>query len=205
MSDLELAELVAQYTAERLKESFSEELGSFRDQWAKDLAKLRDDLTVKGLLNSEACGLDCPVREQLLTEVKGAQVLIVDDYKQVRTVLARLLQEAGISTFEAEDGKGAAAILASETGIDVVVADIAMPNNGYTLLEHVREHYPTIEVVMVSGYDTEAGKARDMGAFAFLAKPFTAAQAVLIIERAVEARRHKSSPLHSFPTPVPTK
>ena len=188
-----LAEMVAERTAERMKENFKEELASFRDQWLQDMSKLRDDLTVRGLLNSEACGLDCPLKETLVASAKGAKVLVVDDYPQVRRVLARLLTEAGLTALEANSGDTAIEILKSTSDIDVVIADVTMPSNGYSLLEHVRSHYPTIEVVMVSGYDAEAERARDLGAFGFLAKPFTAAQAVLIIERAIENRRLKTT------------
>lgn len=190
---LELAELVATKTADRLKENFNEILGSFREQWLADMSKLRDDLTAKNLLNSEACGLDCPLKETLLAGVTKAKVLVVDDYPEVRKVLARLLTEVGIVALEAVDAPSAVEILKKEQGIEVVLADISMPKNGYTLLEYVREHYPTIEVVMTSGYDTEVEKARVMGAFGFLSKPFTAAQAVLLVEKAVEMRRLKVS------------
>lgn len=194
MSDhIKLAEMVAEKTAERMNEKFKEELGSFRDQWIKDMSKLRDDLTVRGLLNSEACGLDCPLKETLVAGAKGATVLVVDDYPQVRRVLARLLTEAGINALEADGGPSAMALLKSTSSIDVVIADITMPGNGYLLLEHVRVHYPSIEVVMVSGFDAEVDRARELGAFGFLAKPFTAAQAVLVIERAIENRRLKAT------------
>lgn len=194
MSDhVKLAELVAERTAARMNEMFKEELGSFRDQWLKDIAKLRDDLTVRGLINSEACGLDCPLKETLIASAKGAKVLVVDDYEQVRRALARLLTEAGMVAIEADGGASAIELLKVTSDIDVVIADITMPGNGYTLLEHVREHYPTIEVVMVSGFDAEVERARELGAFGFLAKPFTAAQAVMSIERAIEHRRIKAS------------
>lgn len=192
MSDFELAELVATRTAERLRERFTEELGIFRQQWLADMAKLRDDLTVKGLLNSEACGLDCPLKETFLLNSKGAKVLVVDDYSEVRRALSRLLADVGIVVFEADDAPAAVTILGQEPDIEVVIADIAMPKNGYTLLEYVREHHSRIEVVMVSGYDAEVERARAMGAFGFLAKPFTAAQAVLVVEKAVEMKRLKS-------------
>lgn len=190
---VKLAELVAEHTATRMNEMFKEELGSFRDQWLKDMAKLRDDLTVRGLLNSEACGLDCPLKETLIAGAKGSKVLVVDDYPQVRKVLARLLTEAGIVALEADGSPAAMEILKTTPDIAVVLADITMPSNGYTLLEYVRAHYPAIEVVMVSGYDAEVDRARELGAFGFLAKPFTAAQAVLVIERAIENRRLKAT------------
>lgn len=193
MSDVELAELVATKTAERLDKNWTAHVENLKRQWQKDLARLRDDLTVKGLIQASNCGLDCPFRERLVVKVNDAKVLVADDYEPIRKVLTRILSEAGVTTFEAENGLDAAELLRKEPGIDVVVADISMPKNGYTLLEYVREHYPHIPVVVVSGYETEAERALKFGAFGFLQKPFTAAQVVLAIEAAVTTKRQERS------------
>jgi len=191
MTDLELAQDVATKTAERLREVWVEELNALRDQWLMDLGKLRDDLTVEGLIRGASCGLDCPLRKKVTSSVKGATVLVVDDYPGVKTVLVRILEDAGMHTFGATTGAEAIVILAEQKDIDVVISDAVMPKNGHSLLEFVRETYPTIEVIMTSGYTNVAEKARELGAFCFLPKPFSADQAVMLIEKAVELRRFK--------------
>lgn len=191
MSDLELAQTVADKTAQRLEQIWTEKLDALRDQWQEDLGHLRDDLTVKGLIQGEGCGIDCPLRKKVISKLEGATVLVVDDYTEIRRVLVRILEDAGITAFGVASSAEAVETLASSAEIDVVMADAVMPNNGHTLLEFVRRRYPTVEVIMISGYESGAAKARELGAFCFLAKPFSAEQAVMLIERAVEHRRLK--------------
>lgn len=191
MGDLELAQTVADRTAERLAQFWTEKLNVLRDQWQEDLGHLRDDLTVKGLIQGEGCGIECPLRKRVIANIEGATVLVVDDYTEIRKVLVRILEDAGITAFGVASSAEALEVLSSSAGIDVVMADAVMPNNGLTLLEYVRGKYPTIEVIMISGYESGAAKARELGAFCFLAKPFSAEQAVMLIERAVEHRRFK--------------
>jgi CheY-like chemotaxis protein len=193
MSDLELAEAVAELTAKRIRSDVSKDLEALHEAWRRDLSALRDDLTIKNLLKSTACGLDCPLKDELseLAKTKPANILVVDDQEMVRTMLARLLGSTGLVILTAEGSLEALRILEANSDIDVVVADVSMPKNGYTLLEYIRNQYPTTEVIMTSGFDDNADKASKMGAFGFLAKPFTAGQAILMIEKAVELRRLK--------------
>lgn len=187
-AELRLAEAVAESTARRVLEGIRLDL-QLRDealqaQWRRDLADLRDDLTAKALiteLNSQpAVEASMPVR-----------VLVVDDSPEIRRAFVRIFGAAGMHVQDAGDGKSGAALLDNDHLIEVVVADISMPKNGYTLLEHVRKHYPIIEVVMTSGYELEPERARQLGAFGFLPKPFNITQAVLLVERAAEFRRLK--------------
>lgn len=187
--ELELAEAVAEKTAQRVREGLREELderdGKLRDLWRRDLGRLRDDLTTHRLLED--------LKGSGAADQGGApvRVLVVDDSPELCRVFARVFESAGMTVSQAGSGVEAAGLLAVDTAIEVIVADISMPKNGYTLLDHVRKHFPIIEVIMTSGYDTEADRARSMGAFAFLPKPFNMSQAVLMVERAAEFRRLK--------------
>lgn len=188
--ELKLAEAVAERTAARMREGFREELDA-RDQnlielWRRDLGLLRDDLTAKGLL--EELKGNPPLTQG---DAMPVRVLVVDDYAEIRRAFVRIFTASGMLVRETEDGPSAAEVLENDHMIEVVVADISMPKNGYTLLEHVRKHFPMIEVVLTSGVDIEAERARQIGAFGFLPKPFNLAQAVLLVERAAEFRRLK--------------
>ncbi len=190
-AELKLAEAVAERTAARMRAGLRDELDQRdeeqRRRWREDLASLRDDLTTKGLLEElrhapaiGGGGGEVPVR-----------VLVVDDYPEIRRAFVKIFTKAGMLVSEACDGPAAAALLDKDHQVEVVVADISMPKNGYTLLEHVRKHFPIIEVVMTSGYDLDPERARRLGAFAFMPKPFNITQAVLLVERAAELRRLK--------------
>jgi CheY-like chemotaxis protein len=199
MTDLELAEAVAELTAKRIRDGWAEELTALHEAWRKDLGALRDDLTIKSLLKSSACGLDCPLKNALneLSQTKPATLLIVEDQELVRTSLARLLESTGLMVLTAEGSQEALKVFETSSDIDVVLADVSMPKNGYTLLEYLRIHYPSTEVIMTSGFDSNVDKARKLGAFGFLTKPFTAGQAVLMIEKAVEMRQLKLQAINS--------
>jgi len=184
--EVRLVEVVATKTAERVRAGLKEELDgrdeSLRQLWRQDLAQLRDDLTAKALLAAE---------QGVVAEAAPVRVLVVDDHQEVLSAFVRSFSKAGMDVHEATNGVKAAELLSKDHLIEVVVADVAMPKNGYTLLEHVRKNFPSIEVVMISGYEFEVERARKLGAFGFLPKPFNLSQAVLLVERAAEFRRLK--------------
>lgn len=188
-AELVLAEAVAEKTAERMRAGFREELEArdtlLRQLWKQDLGKLRDDLTAKRLLE-DLKGV--PMEQSADDPVR---VLVVDDYPEIRHAFMKIFTGHGMLVREAASGTEAVAVLENDLLIEVVVSDISMPKNGYTLLEHVRKTHPIVEVVMTSGLESEADRARELGAFAFLPKPFNMSQAVLIVERAAEFRRLK--------------
>ncbi len=193
--ELKLAEYVAEQTAARLAQQFRDDFqrelnereNELRRLWKADLGQLRDDLTAKSLL------ADIPRHVPSTDASEPIHVMVVDDYPEIRRAFVRTLTVAGMVVSSAEDGPSAATLLEKDHRVEVLIADVSMPKNGYTLLEHVRKHFPVIEVVMTSGIDTEVSKARKLGAFAFLPKPFQMQQAIMLVERAAEFRRYKLS------------
>lgn len=199
MGELDLAEYVASRTAERMREEYTKDLELFgkmlKEQWSSDLAKLRDDLTASGLLSSanEASSLSRSKDSNEESSGRGICVLIVDDTPEVRHAIRRAFEYAGMTVLEAEDGVSGAETLSNSPSIEVAILDISMPKNGYTLLEHTRKNHPTVEVIMTSGFDVTIDDLLRLGAFGFLPKPFSLAQAVLLVRRAAEARRSKTT------------
>lgn len=183
-NDLELANAVAEQTAARVRSAWQEDLEAFRVKWLEDLSRLRDDLTVR-LLPPDDAGAECALGE--------GRVLIVDDNRDVLEAIRRILAAPGLVTYSAISGQEASDIL-DRVDIDVVVTDLAMPKNGYTLLRHVREHHTDVEVIVTSGYDVDqANEAKGLGAFGFISKPFHVTQMLWMVEKAVELRRLKRS------------
>src|SRR5512141_492242 len=101
MSDVELAEMVATRTAERLDAYWGEKIERLQTEWRRELSRLRDDLTVKGLSHSDNCSFECPYRDKMTTTAVSAKVLIADDYDAMRRTLQRVLDQAGFLTIEA--------------------------------------------------------------------------------------------------------
>jgi CheY-like chemotaxis protein len=105
-------------------------------------------------------------------------IVLVDDDEGVRAVARRILQRVGYTVLSAPDGVEAIRLIGESGGdVHLLVTDVVMPGlGGRDLVTHVRETYPELRVLFVSGY-TEEGIRRhgvlDTGS-AFLEKPFTA-------------------------------
>jgi CheY-like chemotaxis protein len=79
------------------------------------------------------------------------RVLLVDDDPTVRSVLREYLETHGHAVETAENGREALTKL-EQTGYDAVVTDYNMPEvNGLEVLRHVRQHQPSVPVVMMTG------------------------------------------------------
>ena len=81
-------------------------------------------------------------------------MLRVEDEPRVRGMLGRILRERGYTVLEAPHGRTALSIAADpETRIDLVVADVVMPElGGRELAERLEERRPGVPVLFISGY-----------------------------------------------------
>ncbi len=104
---------------------------------------------------------------------KNVQVLLVDDERHFREILAKRLVQRGITTLEASGGEDALKLL-EKNAIDVIVLDVKMPGmNGIETLRLVKEKYPSIEVIMLTGHASTRDGVDGIksGAFDYLTKP----------------------------------
>ncbi len=94
-------------------------------------------------------------------------VLVVDDEFYIVDLLADVLEDEGFRVVRAYDGKSAL-LLAEQTAIDLVIADVMMPQlDGITLARRLRERFSRIRIVLMS-----AAVPRVPPEFGFIAKPF---------------------------------
>ena len=119
-------------------------------------------------------------------------VAVVDDSFVVRRVVVLGLARAGIDALEYRDGFDA--LDAWQSGKDapprVLLLDIGMPRlNGYEVARLIRgkEGFADTRIVMLSGYAGPVDRVRSrlVGACDFLAKPFTSAELVKRVRRAL--------------------
>ena len=108
-------------------------------------------------------------------------VLLVEDEDAVRVFSARALRNKGYSVLEARSGEEALIVMAKEGGdkIDLIVTDVVMPQmDGPTLYKHIREKWPDMKVIFVSGYTEDRLREQFTSGetIYFLAKPFTLKQ-----------------------------
>ncbi|PLX76923.1 MAG: hypothetical protein C0615_06020 [Desulfuromonas sp.] len=103
------------------------------------------------------------------------KVLIVDDSKLVRTILAAPLDEAGYEVSEATNGEEALRLI-SEQPPNMLITDLNMPGmNGIDLIKEVRKDSINrfMPILMLTGEDDEAVKkaGREAGVSGWIAKP----------------------------------
>lgn len=118
-------------------------------------------------------------------------ILVVDDEKAIREGCQRVLTGKGYAVTTAENGQVALGIL-SQKPIDIILLDLKMPvMGGEELLGVVREKYPDVPVIIITGHGTvdTAVVCMKSGAYDFITKPFQIDQFILTITRAAEKRR----------------
>jgi two-component system, NtrC family, response regulator AtoC len=120
-----------------------------------------------------------------------ANILIVDDERQIRRILAVLLTERRHRVAEAESGEVALEQVAPFKP-DLVLLDLKLPGlDGLGTLQRLLEGDPRPEVIMMTAFATigSAVEAMRRGAFDYVTKPFDNDELLLTIDRALEMRR----------------
>ena len=121
------------------------------------------------------------------------RILIVDDEESIRRSLAGILSDEGFETDSVADGESAlTALRQGEEVPDLVLLDIAMPGrDGVEILAEIRQAWPALPVVMMSGHGTieTAVRATQLGAFDFIEKPLSIEKLLLTLRHALDRTR----------------
>jgi len=118
-------------------------------------------------------------------------VLIVDDEPGIIQSLRGILADEGFEVVAADGGLKALDII-KETIPDIVLLDIWMPDiDGIETLKRIRELYPGLQVIMISGHGTieTAVRATKLGAYDFVEKPLSLEKVLLSINNALNYNR----------------
>jgi PAS domain S-box-containing protein len=109
-------------------------------------------------------------QEQSLDQRSGT-VLLVEDNPDVALSSRLLLEELGYHVKWAVDAETAIGEIERD-GIDVVFSDIVMPGkmDGLGLAHHVKQHFPSLPIVLTTGYSDVARKSGSV--FPILRKPY---------------------------------
>lgn len=100
-----------------------------------------------------------PVAPSAVKPPRGSEtILVVEDEEGVRTVVRRLLSQAGYTVVEASSAKEALDRIATHPGpLDLVITDIVMPGiSGIELAQMLRAERPGLRIILSSGYAAEA-------------------------------------------------
>ncbi len=125
------------------------------------------------------------------------RILVVDDEKVIREILADFLSMEGFWVRTAEDGS-AALVELSRAPYDLVLSDLKMPNmGGLDLLAAIGKHTPNVVTIIMTGFGTveTAIDAMKQGAYDYILKPFKVEEVVHTIHRGLEKRRLKAENL----------
>ena len=126
---------------------------------------------------------------------REGRVLIVDDEPSIRTTISKTLSKACYEVVEA--GNGAQAITRLNEGdnplmVDAILCDLRMPQiNGIEAIAYFRSHYPSIPVVVLTGYPDLrlAVSLAQEGVMDYLVKPVGQEALLQVIKKAVDLRK----------------
>jgi CheY-like chemotaxis protein len=114
------------------------------------------------------------------------RVLIVDDDRNLTTLVSTLLRSYGFEVMTAADGESALGTLAGHD-IDVVVLDLRMPGmDGRAVFREMRARGHTAPVLIASAYGARPAQ-QELGAEASIEKPFDPETLADVVMRLLEA------------------
>jgi len=121
----------------------------------------------------------------------SASIVVTDDEPNMCAALRKLLGTEGYAVEAFTDPERALEHV-RRAHPDVVLADLIMPTlNGIEVLKRVRQHDPSIMVIMITAHGTidSAIEAVKEGAFHYITKPFNTNELLLTIRKALDRRR----------------
>lgn len=125
----------------------------------------------------------------------GGTILLLEDEPDIRMVVAGHLRELGYQVLEAVDGSSALAIAGEHAMPGMLVTDVGLAGglNGRQVADAVRERFPGLPVLFITGY---AGSALEKGlgeGMEVIGKPFTLEALAARIEGMMQGPRAASS------------
>lgn len=139
----------------------------------------------------------------------GQDILIVDDEKDIRSVLSGILSDEGFSTREASTGEKALEEI-SKRQPNLLILDVWLGDpkyDGLKILDLIKKTNPDLPIVMISGHGTveTAVAAIKLGAYDFIEKPFKTDRLLLVVSRAIEAANLRRENRHLKEEAIPSE
>ena len=116
------------------------------------------------------------------------KILVVDDEGIVLDSCRRVLEEDGFDVLLVTSADKAISAIEDEEP-SVLLMDVKMPlRDGMDLMREVKERWPSIPIIVMSGYHTTETieEANKMGASAFINKPFTPDELLETVQKVVQ-------------------
>ncbi len=127
------------------------------------------------------------------------KILVIDDDRDMCLLLKRFLSKHGFEVDEANTSKKATELL-DETEYNLTLCDFRLDNtDGKTMLVKIKEKYPYMPVIIITGYSDikTAVEVMKLGAFDYITKPLFPDEIILTIKKALEKTEAKAVPAES--------
>lgn len=127
----------------------------------------------------------------------SAHILIVDDHREIRDLVGRLLRKDGYRVSAAADGREMRRVL-RDSAIDLIILDLMLPvEDGLALCRDLRAERSTIPIIMLTAKGDEIDRVLglEMGADDYVAKPFSGRELIARIKAVL--RRARTPPPQS--------
>ena len=124
------------------------------------------------------------------------KILVIDDEEEIRKTIRLQLEGTNFEIVEAEDGQKGIDVLGNENilEMDLIICDVRMPKiNGIEAVAYFREEYPSIPVIVLTGYP-DVNLAVDFmkeGVVEYLVKPVEKDN---LLAAVAEGRNDRSGP-----------
>jgi CheY-like chemotaxis protein len=139
-----------------------------------------------GDLSDDAHGIEAPIAKQ----GAGETVLVIEDEAIVRLLIVEVLEEAGYTALEAEDGPSGLKILGSGARVDLLITDVGLPGgmNGRQVADAARVGRPDLKVLFVTGFAANAAVSGGLlePGMAVVTKPFVMTELANTITQMIE-------------------
>jgi DNA-binding response OmpR family regulator len=130
--------------------------------------------------------------------MKDIKILLVDDEVDFVSSISDLLDLRDLRSYTALSGEEAL-LFVGENIPDIIVLDLRMPGlDGMDVLRRVKQHYPAIQVIILTGHgnDLDEAEARELGAFDYLTKPVD----IEVLAERIRAAAYAKIALDSMPS-----
>jgi response regulator RpfG family c-di-GMP phosphodiesterase len=130
-------------------------------------------------------------RSDYVPMLETARILVVDDEKVIREILADFLTMEGYVVHAVEDGALALEEL-HKRSYNLVISDLKMPNmSGLELIQKISEESIPVITVIMTGFGTveTAIEAMKKGAYDYILKPFKVEEVIHIVQRGLDRQR----------------
>src|SRR5919112_1575438 len=129
------------------------------------------------------------------------KILIIDDDRDMCLLLKRFLTRHGYEVLEAYTGKKSLELL-EEVEPDLVMCDFRLEDmEGNGLLGKIKEKYPALPVIIITGYSDIkiAVELMKMGAYDYITKPLFPDEILVTIKKALESPAEQNEPVKVAP------